>query len=584
MINSQKFWRSFLTKKFTSFTYLNITQFLGALNDNIYKLLIVFFLIQQKGADSSYIVLSTTGIAFVLPFLLFSSNTGTLADRFSKRNIIVLTKILELLVMSIGLLAFAFESITFSYITLFMMASQSAIFGPSKYGIIPELVHEEKISTANGLMSSFTFLAIIIGNFIAAFITDITDSNFVLAALTCTIISLAGVITSFGIEYTPPSGSAKRFDIRFLRDIFKTLKISYSVPSLLPAIWGSAFFMFLGAFVNLNIITYAMQSLNMTKVQGGYLFLLTAVGIGTGAVVSGKISGKSVELGLVPAAALGITFGLFGLDTFSTSLGAVIPLLLMIGFLGGMYQIPLDSYIQAASPNEYRGQVIAATNFVSFSGVLLASVLIYALTAFFGLKADQGFSVMGMFAGFVTIYYGFQFFDYVTRFVGMVLSKIHFSTTISGYENLSNEASLYICRHTAWNDTLLMMGSQRLRVRFFIQNEKTHKIWLLRFYKMLRVVMVPEIETYESSKDFLDKIEKTVKRGISVCLFIDKDDLEQEVGRMLTSPTFCEVLKDTETPIIPVTIEKKAKEKPSGLLRKIHIPAHVSFSNPIHVK
>ncbi len=576
--------RSFLTKKFTSFTYLNITQFLGALNDNIYKLLIAFFLIQQLGADSSYIIMSTTGIAFVLPFLLFSSNTGTLADRFSKRNIIVLTKILELLVMSMGLLAFAFESIAFSYITLFMMATQSAIFGPSKYGIIPELVHEEKISTANGLLTSFTFLAIIIGTFLASFITDISNRNFILAALTCTIISLAGVITSFGIEYTPPSGSVKRFDIRFLRDIFKTLKIAYAVPSLLPAIWGSAFFMFLGAFVQLNIIPFAMQSLNMTDVQGGYLFLLTAVGIGTGAVVSGKISGKNIELGLVPAAALGITFALFGLDYYSTSLGVVIPLILMIGFLGGMYQIPLDSYIQVASPNKYRGQVIAATNVVSFSGVMLAAVLIYALTAFFGLEADQGFTVMGTFAGFVAIYYGFQFFDYVTRFVGMLLSKIHFSTTISGYENLSNGASLYICRHTAWNDTLLILGSQRLRVRFFIQNEKNHKIWLLRFYKMLRVVMVPEIETYESSKDFLDKIEKTVKRGISVCVFIDKNDLEQEVGRMLVSPTFCKVLKDTETPIIPVTIEKGTKEKPSGLLRKIHIPAHVSFGNPIHVK
>jgi acyl-[acyl-carrier-protein]-phospholipid O-acyltransferase / long-chain-fatty-acid--[acyl-carrier-protein] ligase len=584
MIKSQINIINFLTKKFTSFTYLNITQFLGALNDNIIRLLMAFFLIQQLGEESSYIIMSTTGFIFVLPFLLFSSNTGTLADRFSKRNIIVFTKILELLVMSVGLLAFAFESVLFGYVTLFMMATQSAIFGPSKYGIIPEIVKEEKISTANGLMTSFTFLAIIVGTFLASFITDITDRNFILAALTCTIISLAGVITSFGIEYTPPSGSVKRFDIRFLSDIYATLKISYKVPSLLPAVFGSAFFMFLGAFVQLNIIPYAIQSLNMTDVQGGYLFLLTAVGIGTGAVVSGKISGKTVELGLVPAAALGITLGLFGLDYFSASLGAVIPLVILIGFLGGIYQIPLDTFIQVASPNRYRGQVIAATNVVSFSGVMLASFLIYALTAFFGLKADQGFTVMGVFAGLATIYYGFQFFDYVTRFVGMVISKIHFSTTYSGQKNLTNEPTLYICRHTAWNDTLLMLGSQRLRVRFFIQKEQAYKGFLLRFYKMLRVVMVPEIETYETSSDFLEKIEKTVKRGMSVCLFIDREDLEKEAGRILTSQSFCSVLAENETPIIPVTIEKGTENKPARLLKKIHIPAHVSFGNPIHVK
>lgn len=130
--------------RFSSFTYLNVTQFLGALNDNIYKLLIVYFFIQLEGIEFSHQILATTGATFVIPFLLFSAISGTLADRFSKRDIIVITKILELVIMGLAVCAFAFQSKWGSYAILFMLATQSAIFGPSKYGIVPELVSSEK--------------------------------------------------------------------------------------------------------------------------------------------------------------------------------------------------------------------------------------------------------------------------------------------------------------------------------------------------------------------------------------------------------------------------------------------------------
>ena len=525
--------------------------------------------------------MGSIGFIFVLPFLLFSSNTGALADRLSKRNIIIFTKIMELFVMSLGLLSFAFENIVFGYITLFIMATQSTIFSPCKYGIIPEIVEKEKISSANGLMTSFTFLALIIGTFLASFITDITGRNFILAALIALTISSIGLMTSFGIEYTSPAGSAKRFGIHLVRDIHATLKISYDIPSLLPAVIGSAFFMFLGAFVELNIIPYAIHSLNLTDVQGGYLFLLTAFGIGAGAVVSGKVSGKAVELGLVPSAAFGITFGLLGLHYFSASLESVIALVFLIGFLGGIYQIPLDAYIQVASPNKYRGQVIAATNVASFTGVLIASFLVYAFTEVFGLEPDQSFTVMGVFAGLAAIYYGFQFYDYVIRFIGMVISKISFSTTYSGEENLPDEPAFYICCPTAWNDTLLILGSQRRGVRFFIPKEQAYEGFLLYFYKILRAVVIPE---YEDNKDFLNKIEKAIKNGMSVCLFCDQEDLEKQAERLLASQSLCKVLAENETSIIPVTIEKETKDKPSGLLGKIHISARVAFDKPIQAK
>ncbi|HEV8051236.1 MAG TPA: MFS transporter, partial [Parachlamydiaceae bacterium] len=560
---------SFSAWRPSSFTYLNTTQFLGALNDNIYKLLIVYFFIQIEGIESSHKILAITGAIFVLPFLLFSASSGTMADRFSKRNIIVLTKTLEFVTLSLGVLAFQYESKIGSYFVLFLMATLSAIFGPSKYGILPELVASDKISKANGLMTSFTFLAIILGTFSASFLLDITNRHFIIAALFSTFMAFIAMAASFCIEYTPPSGSLKRFNIFFLGEITRTLKNASTHPSLLTAIFGSAFFMFLGAFVQLNMIPFALQSLHLSDVQGGYLFLLTALGIGSGCILAGKISGKTVELGLVPIAGIGVTISCYLLDLFSDQLFVVIPLVVILGLFGGIYQIPLDSYIQVTSPNTSRGQIVAATNFLSFFGVLCASALLFLITETFGLKADKGFTIVGSLTLLVTIAIGFQFFDYFTRFIAMILSNLHFKTKLKGIENIPEDhPAIFVCTHTAWNDTLLLLGAQRRRMRFFIQQEMDHRHpWIKRLYRMLRVVFIPDIEPLENNPACLNVIRSTLKRGIAVCIFVENQDLLIEIDKLKQSYSFQEILDESGTcSIIPVVIEKGEKQTQSAFL------------------
>lgn len=568
----------------SSFTYLNTTQFLGALNDNIYKLLIVYFFIQIEGIESSHRILATTGAIFVLPFLLFSASSGTMADRFSKRNIIVLTKTLEFITLALGVLAFQYESKIGSYCVLFLMATLSAIFGPSKYGILPELVATDKISKANGLMTSFTFLAIILGTFSASFLLDVTNRHFIFAALFSTLMAFIAMAASFCIEYTPPSGSSKRFNILFLAEITRTLKKASTHPSLLTAIFGSAFFMFLGAFVQLNMIPFALQSLHLSDVQGGYLFLLTALGIGSGCIIAAKISGKTVELGLVPLAGLGVTISCYLLDLFSNELFAVVPLVVLLGLFGGIYQIPLDSYIQVTSPNTSRGQIVAATNFLSFFGVLCASGLLFLVTEIFGFKADKGFTIIGSLTLIVTAAIGFQFFDYLTRFIAMILSKLHFKTKIEGLENIPGDLpSIFVCTHTAWNDTLLLLGSQRRRMRFFIQQEMDHQHrWIKRLYRMLRVVFIPTIEPLNSNEGCMDVIKTSLNRGISVCIFVENHDLLSEIDKLKELYSLHEP-KDNGVAysIIPVIIEKGKKQSQAAfltpLVNKFRVPAAISF-------
>lgn len=572
---------SFFVRRLSSFTYLNFTQFLVALIDNIYKFLIVYFLISVQGIENTHRIMAFTGAVFVLPFLLFSATSGTLADRFSKRNVIILAKLLEFTVMCVGLLFFHYESVAGCYLILFLLATTSAIFGPSKYGILPELVGTEKISKANGLMTSFTFLAIILGTFLASFILDYTNRNFMLTAIGCAVISLSGLLASFCIEYTPPSGSNKKFNVLFLNEIFASLKIASHDPCLLMAVLGSSFFLFLGAFVQLNIIPFAMQSLHLSDIQGGYLFLLTAIGIGTGSLVAGRISGKIVELGLTPIAAFGVAISCYLIDLFSDHLVSVVPLLMILGFFGGMYQIPLDSFIQVSSPHKFRGQIIAATNFLSFCGVLLASILVYTITEVLGFNADKGFTIMGSLTLGVAAVVTFQYFDYMTRFVAMVLSRLHFETSLKGREEIPDSPAIYVCYHTAWNDTLILLGSQRRRMRFFIEDEKDHTKWLKRLYLLLRVVMIPAPETLQNNALCQSAIKTSLDRGISVCIFVNSPCPQKEIEKLKDSPSFQEILRSSDYPIIPVVIEKGEKNrKPrffKRLLNRFRVPAEITF-------
>lgn len=571
----------------SSFTYLNATQFLGALNDNIYKLLIVYFLIQMEGMEYSYLILASTGATFVIPFLLFSAVSGTLADRYSKRDIIVTTKILELVIMGLAVCAFAFQSKWGCYAILFLLATQSAIFGPSKYGIVPELIPKDKISKINGLMTSFTFLAIILGTFLASFLIQITGRNFIICAIFCTFIAIVGLATSFGIEPTPPSGSKKKIRIFFIREIYQSLKEANQEVSLLPAMFGSAFFLFIGAFTQLNIIPFAVQSLHLSDIEGGYLFFLTALGIGTGALIAGKISGRIVELGLVPFGALGISISAFLLDGFSSQLLYVLPTVTLLGVFGGLFEIPLDSYIQVASPKQSRGQMVAATNFMSFLGVLLASALVYLNSEVFGLESDKGFTIIGVLSLIASIAYTIQFFDYLTRFVASILSKLHFRTHFVGQENIPDCPALYICTHRAWNDTLLLLSSQRRRIRFFIENEQSHSSsWMKKLYSLLRVVSIPEIEPLCNNQECLTIIQKTLNKGISVCIFIDSWDIYAEVEKLHQIEPFNQILQDANYPIIPVRIEKGVKSPNfpifKRILKKIHVPASITFGNIVY--
>lgn len=551
----------------TSFAALNLAQFLSALNDNIFKLLLIFMLIHLKGPASSNMILSLAGAIFVIPFLLFASIAGTLADRFSKRNVIVVIRSVEIAVMILAVWAISRQSAVGGYLILFAMATLSALFSPCKFGIIPEIVPSEKISHYNGILTATTYLAIILGTFLAALLADITHRDFVFSSSICIVIAVLGAFFSFWIKKTPPAASFKKVSPRVFTEIYRTLRKAKKIRYLLVAIIFAGYFLFMGSYVQLNIIPFALQSLHLSEVQGGYLFLMTAIGIGLGSFLSGRLSGKEVELGFVPLATMGIMATLFGLSLFASQFYLVSFLLVLLGILGGFYIVPMESFIQAASPPENRGQNVAAANFISFLGVIIASFLIGFLGGILKLSASTGFFIVGLITFFVALLLFLLMADSVLRLVIAKCARYFWGLKVVGRRNLKNIPLLLVAERHSWLDTVVVMAALPRLIRYIVPIEGRFVKTRSLIYRLLAIIPLDSDHFVLLGSAATDLIEKELSLGHPVCLMqptkLRSRNLaawEEEVGRLISH---------TKVPILPVHITRKRPHKQAGYIAQL---------------
>jgi acyl-[acyl-carrier-protein]-phospholipid O-acyltransferase/long-chain-fatty-acid--[acyl-carrier-protein] ligase len=504
-----------------SIHFLNIAQFMGVLNDNIFKLVISFLLIAILGQSYASTIMAISGAIFVIPFLLFSSTAGMLADRFSKQRLMMIMKVVEMIIMLLAMLAFALKSMWASYSLLFILASHSAMFGPSKYAIIAELVPQEKVSSANGLITSFTYFGVIIGTFLASFLTQITSRNFVAVAAFGFLIAAIGFISTFGIKKTPAQHSNKKINWLIVSEVVTTLKFCKTKKHLLVAMFGSAYFLFIGAFAQLNIIPFAIYCLHKTDIAGGYLFLCTAIGIAIGAFIGGKASKKRVELGLSCFAGLFIAIFLFLLALFSSDVFTVSSLLVFLGVCGGLFIVPFDSFVQLYSPDEKRGQIIGANNFLSFCGVLVASLALFIFSDVLGLSPAAGFGMIGIVTLLLSLLMISRLSDLALPFIARRILKpfVHVQT-----ENLEllekNPSAILVLRNGNWTKAFLLLSvapNVHLLVR---QTEKKRFPWFnWAFYS---IHLVPSDDGYAP---LLGSAKTLSEHGVNPCIMVESPQI-----------------------------------------------------------
>ncbi|MHC4255382.1 MAG: acyl-[ACP]--phospholipid O-acyltransferase, partial [Planctomycetota bacterium] len=563
-----------------SFTWLNITQFLGALNDNMFKLFIVAFIIGMQGPASASRVSALAGAVFVIPFLIFLAQAGKLADRFSKRDITVCVKIAELIIMTLGVVAFFLKSPVALYIILFLMAAQSTFFSPSKYGIIPELVKKEQLSKANSYLEALTYLAIVISAVFVPLLLMAANEIYTLAAMGCIVIAAVGWLTSTKIERTQPGGVKKGVSVLFIRDIFKTLWSIHRKTDLLLTVFASAYFLLIGAFLMINLFPYAIQHLDMNEVNALYLSLPAAIGIGAGSFLAGKLSGRHIEMGLVPVGALGLTVFTLALSFITAPLFWPLLFVFFVGASAGLYIVPIHAFIQLKSPRVRRGQILAASSFLGWVGVLLASGLLYVLSELLGLTAAQAFLVVGLITLVLAVATTKLLLEFLVRFLFVLLTRLFYRIKVTGIENVPTTGPvLLVCNHAAYVDALLLNATQQRRIRFVMDKN---------FYNKPFIKSISSSDPPKKLVTSLRQARSAMDEGFIVCIFAE--GAMTRTGMLYSFKSgFEKIMKGTSYSIVPSyiggswgSIFSYFYGKPlSTLPKKIRLPIGIHFGKPV---
>ena len=386
-----------------------ITQFFGALNDNVYKqallLVITYGWINQQAADVSTLN-NLAALLFILPYFIFSATAGQIADKFERSQLIRGIKVLEIVIMLIGSAGFLLGNLWLLLLALFMMGTHSTFFGPIKYAILPEILKPNELMSGNALFQSGTSIAILVGMILGGAVISMSQGNLIWISLTVVIIAILGYLSSRFILKQQVSSPDLKIDWNFFRTSFQTLQYAKSLPLIFMILLGNSWYWFYGATYLTQIPQLTQQNLHASENVVSLLLTFFSVGIGVGSLLCRRIGGSEVNIKMVPIGAIGLTLFAFYLalslafvpertgammnvaDMFNH--GAiyyhVMLAVTLLGISGGFYIVPLYAMMQAYSPRSHRARVVAANNILN--AVFMVSSAIFSIIILSVLKID----------------------------------------------------------------------------------------------------------------------------------------------------------------------------------------------------
>jgi acyl-[acyl-carrier-protein]-phospholipid O-acyltransferase/long-chain-fatty-acid--[acyl-carrier-protein] ligase len=321
------------------------------------------------------------GALFAIPFILFSLAGGYFADRYSKRSVTIGTKFFEIGVGLFAIAALAAGNLTMEAAAVFLISTQGALFGPSKYGLLPELLPENRLSWGNGVIELGTFLASITAVMFAGFLADAFRGRHIWSGVILLGLTMIGLFTSFWISRVPAADPARKFRANPFADLGGQLRIVAGDRVLAWAVVGNTYLWFLAALLQFVIVVYGHDVLRVDETQISYLQAAVGIGIGMGSLAAGYLSRGKIEYRLVPLGGIGMTVFGFLVSRHGLGIWPVRIDLCLLGFFGGFYAVPLNALIQYRPKREEKGGVIAAANLLSFIGVFLAAGLYFVLSS-----------------------------------------------------------------------------------------------------------------------------------------------------------------------------------------------------------
>ena len=532
------------------------TQFQESFSDLAYRWLVLSFVTQMAvDAESAREYLKAfAGLLFAAPFVLFSPTGGFLADRFSKRSVILGTKFAEVLVMGVALAGLAMGSLPIMLLALFLRGIQSSCYSPSKFGMLPEILPERLLSWGNGVIELGSFMAIIGGTVAGTTLYSKFSDQLGYAGLILFAVTLVGVAVASTLPHVPAAATTKPLRINPFAELSEELKSIRKDRTLFLAVLGVTYFFMLATLLQLAVNDYGLSVLNAGTDRTGYLLAAIGIGIGLGSLAAGYLSGQKIEYGLIPLGAAGIT--IFSvLFSRGPSFAAAAVLLGALGFTGGFFAVPVLAIIQHRPDPTRKGSVIAASNQLSFIGVGVASLVYGALTGLLHVPVSAVFLFGGLATLVATIYAVTLMPDSLTRLLVWVLVHSVYRMRVTGRESIPEKGgALLVSNHLSLVDALLLGGSTDRHVRFLMFKGLYERPILGFFARAARAIPISSEQRPRDMIRSLRTASEAIRNGEVVCIFAEGQ--MTRIGQLLPFRRgFERIMKGVDAPIIPVHLD-----------------------------
>ena len=560
------------TRRFLPFF---ITQLLGAFNDNIFKqslILAILYKLTIEGDRSIWVNLCA--LLFILPFFLFSALAGQFGEKFNKDALIRAIKIGEIVIMAVGATGFLTNHLELMLLALFAMGTHSALFGPVKYSIMPQALHDDELVGGNGLVEMGTFLAILAGTIGAGIMMSSTHYAPVVA-VAIVAVAVLGYLASRSIPRAAASTPQLRLDWNIFTQSWATLRMGLGqTPAVSRSIVGNSWFWFVGAIYLTQIPAYAKEWLYGDETVVTLILTVFSVGIALGSMLCEKLSGRKVEIGLVPFGSFGLTvFGLllwwhsggFPQNVQANDWLAVLSYgqawwvlfdILGLGVFGGFYIVPLYALIQSRTAENERARVIAANNILNALFMVVSAIVSILLLSVAKLSIPELFLAVSLLNIAVNTYIFKIVPEFTMRFMIWLLSHSMYRVEHRNLQAIPDEgAALLVCNHVSFVDALLIGGAVRRPIRF-VMYYKIYRLPVLNFiFRTAGTIPIAgrheDIQIYEQA---FARIAQYLKDGELVCIFPEgKLTADGEMNEFRGGVT--RILEETPVPVIPMALQ-----------------------------
>lgn len=561
-------------KKFLPFF---VTQLLGAANDNIFKQALVVLLIFKVGIENGALWVNIAAGIFILPFFLFSSVAGQIAEVYDKSAVIRYCKMAEIGAMVIATIGFLLVNQYILIVALFLMGCTSAFFGPAKYSIMPQHLKKNELLGANALVEMGTFLAILLGTIVGGTIIMLANGE-VATSLLVLFLAIVGYFVSRQIPPAPSLGNEQKINLNIFKGTVSLYKETKKQrPSVSKSVLAISWFWFVGA-IFLAQIPVVAKYISAESAAVTLFLAIFSVGIGVGSLLCEKLSQGHIELGIVPLGSIGITLGAgifawsigsmhaMGITDIENTLAAIFAAyegelitallsLFAIGLCGGLYTVPLYAVVQTRTDEKSLPTVIASNNMLNAAFMVLSAVAGMAMHAIFEGNLTYFFYCVATFNAIVAIYIYKVVPEFFLRFCSWLISNTLYRVKYKNFNHIPNEGACIVAsNHVSFMDALVVFGAVHRPVKF-VMFEPIYRIPILNSF--FRAVGAIPIASKKDNPVVFDeafnKISEYLSNGEVVCIFPEgKLTSDGEVDEFKQG--IAHILKRNPVPVIPMAI------------------------------